>query len=605
MESHALSKPEYRSGWQWWLGAIVAIAAFAFGALGLWQYESSPEHGAHPDAHSIFYHTLQLFILHAPHLEPPLPWQLHVGRWLAAALFLAAAGKAFLKVFRDEVLLVRLWLPWRRGHVVVCGLGDLGLRLALDGRRRKKFAVAIEKQPSPATVEQARASGVLVLEGNARDPAQLRRARVGRAEFLVAACQEDHTNVAIASLAGQFAKPENRRGEPLICRLLIRDPRLRQVISDEALFPHTGPSYRVNFSDLDLEDTSARQALRRYPLDFDTIREDSDPLVHLVVIGFDQMGQSLALHAARIGHFANEVGERKKRLLITVVDKDQNAGWNSFVSRYKNLHLVCDAKFTARPASDTELVSALADLCPKHDARDALVTYAFCIEGKTREDGQKADDQANLRLGLELSKLTANRSAQVLIHQTSRAGFAALLPQEGRGAAVSGHVHGFGMEDEVFSLDVMLHESEDRLAQEIHKDFLERSGGKEVHPEWDRLPNLYKESNRQAADHIPIKLRALGYVDRPLGEGKEPIEEFNDGQMDLLARIEHARWCAERWLAGWQYGKPTVRELQISEYLVTWDELQGDQKKKDWNQIEAIPRILRSLGIGIYNEESP
>lgn len=605
MELHAMSNPEHRSGWQWWLGALVAIAAFAFGAFGLWQYESLSEHGGHPDTLSVFYHTFQLFILHAPHLEHAAPWQLHVGRGLAAALFFAAAGKAFLKVFRDEVLLVRLWFPWRRGHVVVCGLGDLGLRLALDGRRRKKFVVAIEKQPSPGIVEQARASGVLVLEANARDPAQLRRARVGCAEFLVAACKDDHTNVAIAALAGQFAQPDIRRTAPLICRLLINDSRLRAIVSDEALFPHTGTSYRVNFSDLDLEDTAARQALRKFPLDFDRIREDDDTLVHLVVIGFGQMGQSLALHAARIGHFANEVGGLRKRLRIIVLDKDRNAGWNGFVSRYKNLHLVCDASFTLGDTGEIGFATAMAELCPEPGARDALVTYAICIEDITKKDDQKKeDDQANLRMGLELSKLTANRSAQVLIHQTSRAGFAALLPQKGRGAALSDRVHAFGMEDDVFSLDVMLHESEDKLAQELHRDYIERSGGGQVHPEWDRLPDLYKESNRQAADHIPIKLRALDYVDHPTDESKTRIEGFEDSQMDLLARMEHARWCAERWLAGWQYGKPTVRELQISEYLVPWEELQHDQRKKDWNQIKAIPEILRSLGRGIYHKEN-
>jgi hypothetical protein len=94
MKSHALSEAEHRSSWQGWLGALVAIIAFAFGAIGLWHYEA--QHSGHPDVVSVFYHTLQLFILHAPHLEHATPWPLHVGRLLAAGLVFAAAGKALV-----------------------------------------------------------------------------------------------------------------------------------------------------------------------------------------------------------------------------------------------------------------------------------------------------------------------------------------------------------------------------------------------------------------------------------------------------------------------------------------------------------------------------
>ncbi|MEK6409088.1 MAG: NAD-binding protein [Acidobacteriota bacterium] len=589
-------KSEHRSDWQWRIGLLVAATAFAFGAFGLWEYESAAEHGAHPDAVSVFYHTLQLFILHAPHLEHPMPWQLHVGRMLAAGLFFAAAGKAFVKVFRDELLLVRLWLPWRRGHVVVCGLGDLGLRLALDGRKRRRFVVAIEKHSAPGASERARACGVLVIEGDARDPAQLRRARVERAEFLVAACPDDHTNVAVASIAGQFAQPEKRR-TPLVCRLLIRDPELRAIVSDEALFPHTGGGYRVNFSDLDLEDTAARQALRRYPLDFES-QQDDQTAVHLVVIGFGQIGKSLALQAARIGHFANEVGNHEMQLRITVADTDPRR-WNGFASRYKNLQKVCAADFSAHKLGDAGFISALAALSPAAGSRHALVTYAICIEG---EDEHNNCDRTNLRLGLELSKLLAGRPARVLIHQTSSGGFASLFPNQGRGSGLSKNIHAFGMEEGVYTWDVLLHESEDDLAKAVHENYQATSGEAGV-PRWGELPEHFKESNRQAADHIPIKLRALGYVDRPLDERTERIGRFDEKQMELLAKMEHARWCAERFLAGWEYGKPTARELKINESLVLWNELKEKDRKKDWNQINAIPEILRLVGRGIYRKE--
>lgn len=595
MESHATSKPERLSGWRWWLAAIVAAAAFAFGAVGLWQYESSLEHGGHPDPLSIFYHTLQLFILHAPHLERAAPWQLHVGRLLAAGLFFA-----FLReLTRDQLLLLRFWFPWRRGHVVVCGLGDLGLRLALDGRRRRRFVVAIEKDPAPDALARARASGVLVLEGDARDPAQLRRARIERADFLLAACKYDQTNVAVAALVGQFSRPNKKRAGPLVCRLLIRDSTLRPLVSNEALYPHTGSAYRVNFTDLDLEDTAARQAIRRNPLDFRPIHQEDNIQAHLVVIGFGQMGQSLALHAARIGHFASEVGKHPRQLRITVVDKNANTGWNDFIARYEKLQQVCDAEFVVHDPHDAGFAAAMAALNREAGGDSALVTYACCIK-----EHDQTDDQTNLRLGLELSALTAHRPAQVLIHQTSRRGFAALFPQDGRGSGLSDHVHAFGMKEDVFTWDVLLHESEDKLARAFHEDYQAQRAAEGIpdkdNPHWEELTEDLKDSNRQAADHLAAKLRALGYHDEPLTRDKHRIEKFEVEDLLLLAKMEHARWRAERWLAGWKPGPVRDTKNKISDCLVPWDDLPLDRQKRDREQIAAIPEALYRIGRGIY-----
>lgn len=591
MESHATSKHSQRSGWQWWLGSVVALAAFSFGAFGLWQYES--RHG-HPDPLSVVYHSLQLFILHAPHLEPPIPWQLHLGRLLAALLLFAAAVAAFIKVFRNEWLLLRLWWPGGRGHVVVCGLGDLGLRLALDGRRLGRFIVAVEKQPAPVVLEKAREAGVLVLEGDAQDSNQLRRARVGRADFVIAACEKDRTNVAIAALAGQFAQSESRVA-PLVCRLVIQEPKLRAVLSNETVFPNTGTAYRVNFSDLDLEDTAARQALRRYPLDFEPVREKDETIVHLIVIGFGQIGQSLALHAARVGHFANEVGRHAKKLRITVVDKSPDSGWIDFESRYPKLQEVSDAQFASYIPGDAQFFAAMDAACPSTGSSEALVTYAVCID---------CNDEANLRLGLQLLKLTADRSAQVLIHQTSRRGFAALFPDEGRSPKLRGRIHVFGMAEDVFAWDVLLHESEDRLARVLHEDYRSRRAAEgansAVNLDWDDLSEDMKDSNRQAADHVATKLRVLGYHDEPLTSDKHRIEKFEPDELMLLAKMEHARWSAERWLAGWQAGSTHDVYNRISDCLVSWNQLPAARQLRDREQVTAIPEALLRIGRGIY-----
>ena len=60
------------------------------------------------------------------------------------------------------------------------------------------------------------------------------------------------------------------------------------------------------------------------------------------MVGFGPMGQSMALHAARIGHFAN--GTKGCRIKITVLDDDPDR-YDSFAQRYPKLELCCESQF--------------------------------------------------------------------------------------------------------------------------------------------------------------------------------------------------------------------------------------------------------------------
>jgi voltage-gated potassium channel Kch len=584
------------SGW-FWLALGLAVATVILGILGHLSYEAPapPDHPAgRPDFISAIYHTVQLLFFHGSHLEGHVPAALHWARVLGGIFFVLAGLLAFWKLFRSEWRLLRLQLPWRRDHVVICGLGDLGLRLALDGRKQGRFVVAIEKQGPTAPLDEARERGVLVLEGDACDPALLRRARVGRAEFLVAACPEDHTNVAIAASVGRLLSGSSDRRAPLVCRLLIRDEKTRALLAGHSTFPRGGAAYRVNFGDLDYCDTAARQALRRYPLDHRPIHADDATAVHLVVVGYGPMGRGLALHAARIGHFANEAS-RGIRLCITVVDRDPGGSWGEWEARLAQASAI---DFQVIDPSGPDVVDKLAALAA---AEDRLLTYAVCVQSR---DAVGPDDQVNFRIGVALARLVADRSAQVLTFQRTSAGFAALFPAGGASSGLGTNLHPFGMVEEIFDWDVLLHETEDALARALHEDFRAQRENAGVpaamNPPWEELSDDLKDSNRQAADHVGIKLRAAGYHDAPLERGRARIERFSAGETLLMAKMEHLRWCAERTLAGWTLGGPTDRDRRINQNLVPWDQLEPAEQQKDPEQVLAIPGALFRLGRGIY-----
>jgi len=233
------------------------------------------------DVWSIVYHTLQLFILHAPHRDPPIPWQLHVGRFLGALPICITALLAFVRIFPDQWNLMMLRLPWKHGHVVICGLGEVGFRLAIEGRRRKKRIVAIERSCPLEARHLMREQGVLILDGDAADEGQLRTAQVDRAEFVVASCVEDETDAAIAASVDKILASSAKSGNALICRTLIRNPYLQRLLSKQKFFNTSLRRYRVNFSDLDEHAVAARQALVRHPLDIRHVGQNDETVVHL------------------------------------------------------------------------------------------------------------------------------------------------------------------------------------------------------------------------------------------------------------------------------------------------------------------------------------
>ena len=59
---------------------VVFPIAFALGTAGFWHYNA--EIGIRGLLNAA-YHALQLFILHVPHFERPVPLALEFGRWLA------------------------------------------------------------------------------------------------------------------------------------------------------------------------------------------------------------------------------------------------------------------------------------------------------------------------------------------------------------------------------------------------------------------------------------------------------------------------------------------------------------------------------------------
>ena len=85
----------------------------------------------------------------------------------------------------------------RRDHVIVVGLGQVGLRLCLLLRECGVAVVAVDDQEEGANVGQAREAGLPVVIGRGADPSLLRRLSITRARALAAVTHDDLQNLAI------------------------------------------------------------------------------------------------------------------------------------------------------------------------------------------------------------------------------------------------------------------------------------------------------------------------------------------------------------------------------------------------------------------------
>ncbi len=89
----------------------------------------------------------------------------------------------------------------RRDHVVVVGLGQVGLRLSLLLRDCGIAVVAVDDREDGENVGQAREAGLPVVIGRGADPSLLRRLSIDRALALAAVTDDDLENLSIGMSA--------------------------------------------------------------------------------------------------------------------------------------------------------------------------------------------------------------------------------------------------------------------------------------------------------------------------------------------------------------------------------------------------------------------
>ena len=109
--------------------------------------------------------------------------------------------------------------------------------------------------------------------------------------------------------------------------------------------------------------------------------------------------------------------------------------------------------------------------------------------------------------------------------------------------------------------------------------------------EWEKLDAFTRYSNVSAADYHEMRLSMLSVLGWPAD-----AERLSQEEMELLAELEHIRWCRYHYLNNWKRGVPEngARKdpgKRIHADLICYGELTESEKEKDRDNV----RILLSV----------
>lgn len=425
-------------------------------------------------------------------------------------------------------------------------------------------------------------AGVKVLNDDMELPELLQAVGINRAKMLIAMRDAYPENIALT----RSALSTSIGSYQIECKCMIEPLEVKQKFRLEDYLEENSLARVRIFNEAEL---IARCIVRDHPPD--ALVAQSNKGVHVLLVGFGSIGQSIAVQLARMGHYRNG---RKQKPKITIVDKQVNALWHQTLKMRPTLS---DWLTVEREESRIEDVQ---DSVAEKWLKDELPITVVYVCTK--------NEIANLKIARLLLRLMDKEPYREL----SKVQVVTLDPPGGCVLAEFSKQNDNKDRFKLFSLmkskkqdssspvaTNLLSETDDDFAKALHEDYcknedikLEKDPGlkrKPAHKPWDQLAETYREANRSSADHIEIKLRAVGRVLLPRSNSAEtPLSSL---EIELLAEMEHNRWWAERSLDGWKYSSERNDQLLQHRNMIQFEDLDEDTKEYDRKNVIKMIEI--------------
>jgi len=631
------------------LFVVIVVTVWLVGTYGF--ITALDKAGSIRDIADALYLSLQLFFVNSGAVDiKRFSWSFEFARWGAPLCLAVATIRAVLMLAKENTN--RLRLRFIFNHVIVCGVGQKGSNLVADllDNHKELQVVIVEIDPANTSLDELKEKGAIVIIGDAADPAVLIKAKLHKASTLIALTSEDKSNLQIAQIAYELKKPEDESSNQLACFIHLYDAKLRRHFYSHELFaqPHLNIDARL-FS---FYEKAARKLLQehfaKHQMSVASSKVDISQH-HLLLIGFGWLGKSLATQAARIGCYPDG-----RRLSVTVVDKRAEFLAQKLYQEIPAINQLLDIRFYA---ADVELLPVTLDelfklpcFTPGHqdlnsaDHRSASmpVDIAFLGLGDELLNYVVARDVATWFIDLD-------SPPDIIMCLTDKLGMARLVDkEESRIGKVL--IRPYELLEKTSSFDSVVNPQLEILARIIHYDYVRnelaklkedvslsacRETGKDgrdiwlrlqtllkgfenisMNPKaidkelsllggltgnssvvaWNKLPQELKDTNREQAEHVAIKLGMIGCTMEEAKNKSISSYEMTEKEVEMLARVEHARWVADKVLQGWTYGKAKDGLRKTNPLLLPYDDLNQAEKDKDINAVRNISKLVGMQG---------
>ncbi|MFV8781693.1 NAD-binding protein [Microbulbifer sp. SA54] len=604
---------------EWAVVSVLTVITFVMGCVGYYHVMHFEDQGGDFTYWDIFYSAFKLFIFDAQDATPGWPLYLQVARIIAPFLLIYAAVKAIWLQVGEHVALATLRFK-SNPLIVVIGIGETGYRLAREYLQTSACdVVIIDQNRYNPLVAELKSLGAIVVFGNAIDPAMLARARVHLARDIFVFTGDEHTNIIIAKHIHRQVRDLRRSGKRskatatgaaspsspqpsrlpagysgIRCHIEVDSPELYELFQDHPFFNLIEDHFKVKI--FNRREGVARNIFNLCAPDlYYRPQSPEDHPINVLFLGFSPLIQELLLQLALTAHYAD-----LRRPHASVICNDENrAEVESFYHRYPNIEKVVALQFAYKNP-----MGLLPDDWIKLQSEQHFhICYSALNEDVDSILVAKRLNRLQTFASLPTLNFVVCLNQQTWIADVIDDDFVPIT-RDKRALPASKPIEFFETLDSTITIDIVVNDSLDTLARAIHDSYvasqreagLDFSDNQSIIP-WEDLPPHKRLANQRAAAHLDVKLRVAGMartsmsttaVPRPLPASKQEIE--------ILSKIEHRRWMADKLLCGYVYGPKRDDARMLHPDLKPWEELSEADREKDRHNIHQIPALLAMLG---------
>lgn len=550
--------------YEWQIIGLIAVGTFILGIKGFLPNRSFIDS---------IYLSLQLFVFQSGDTGGYVNMYLQISRFLAPFVVAYATIKSVYQLFQKDFGLLFI-----RDHIVICGLSSESLKLLRDLLAKKMKVVLIENSSEKHSLLNLRTEGVILINEYPSDITALKKAKVKKAKAIFAMNEKDELNVGIVvNIYKMFGmKKTDKR---VLCYVHIYEPIFESIFKSHKIFKE--PNDMLDARVVNIYRRGSEILINEVPIvDEDFLKNDSQ--LHIMIMGLGRTGKSILIQTALFHHYSKD-----QKLKVTIIDRNAANEITQFRNEYPSISTLLEINYNEIEIGSLNEDNFFGSLGNEN------YKAIYCCAG---------DDIMRISV---IKKLSSNLLSTKLFVCFQRNSDLTQLMEEGEIFKEGKGIQIFNLIDKTCTYDQLINEEVEKLAKVIHENYCKAEKSKGVTEDqnssirkWDEITEEMKESNRNQAFHIKLKIEAFGYSLAPLESKKEGVDLSKDlVLLEKMAKAEHIRWVDEKLINGWEYApRPKNPTRKTHPDIIPYEELDEPGKEKDRDTIRLLPYLLELTG---------